>query len=496
MRRRASRSSDGQVQLEYVALLLLVAGIVGALILTPIPSRIADGIRAAVCKVVGGQNCGTTEPIARRPHKYYQPEKCMVSKSKDTYGGSVSVAFIEVGMDVTFIRQEFSNGKVRLTAMGSNSVGAVTGIGAEVSFGKVLNAGAEVEASAGLKIQAGDTWVFDSPKAADRFIENYRATYVQEAVANSNPVFNAIDWAWDGITGGPDITEPTITRQSISLKVAANGNAGLGVEVPGIVSNDQRAPRGGGDDGSGSDPDSGSDGDASGADGSSGDSQNDGNNNDPHAQDERPVVSPGLEAGAGVNATGKVIVSHNHKTGERSVTYKLGGGAEAGVSYIVGNSDVNASVTGAMRITRNKNGQVVSVRFTRATTVNGETSIVRTELAVDNPRQRKIVTRWLGSNNDAATTAQLTWDSMVPTERPAPQASPFQRLMYREAEATKTTYSSSTNAQQIGAEVKYGLVLGAEVHHLSKSLNVESSEYLGAPRDGSRGYVTYEECHA
>lgn len=70
----------------------------------------------------------------------------------------------------------------------------------------------------------------------------------------------------------------------------------------------------------------------------------------------------------------------------------------------------------------------------------------------------------------------------------------MQRLLYREARVTKARYKTNKNAWAAGAEGKYGVKFGLEVHKITKGKELISAQYLGASRGGERRYVPYTQC--
>lgn len=94
-----------------------------------------------------------------------------MSLSTNTYGGSVDIAFFQIGKDVTFMRtttvDNNGNKTVTITAVDNNSIGVGTGIGAGGHGGGAFNAGADAEVSADLKVGIGDSWKFTGPDARE-----------------------------------------------------------------------------------------------------------------------------------------------------------------------------------------------------------------------------------------------------------------------------------------------------------------------------------------
>lgn len=500
MRRAVNRGSDGQNQLEYIGLVVLVAVVVGVLVASPVLSSLPVGLRSAVCKVLGREDC--PEPnVQARPHEYYRPEKCLVSESKTQYGASVSV-IATIGGDVALVRKEMSDGTVHITAVQMGKVGIEGGVGADIQWGKVVNAGAEANVGVNLKGELGKTWVFPGAPEADQWVDNIKKNNRIDAAKKTGLVGLVGGGVYDYFDDSEPPMDPRIRRYKVGIEAygEASGNAGIGLEFTGSQ-NGRNSGDGTGNSGSTGD-DTGTGGDQSGDSG-----QDLGNpNNNAHRDDtghDEAAIDPELSVGLRGQIGGNVIVEKNTETGDVSsiFQYKLSGeaGGTVGGQDTINGVPIKAegSIKGAMKVTRTSEGKIKSIQFQRGTTVNDKLTLVTTKLNIDSPRERRIASQWVAQTMTGFATqnpAGVPWLDTVPTGSPAPDGRPMQRLLYREANVTRAKYHVSKSKWQGGLEGKYGVKFGLEGHKVNADKKLLSSKYLGAPRAGRRGYVAYTDC--
>jgi hypothetical protein len=114
---------DGQGTLEYLAVVLLVAGVSAAaaalLVATGLGERIVGAFKRGLC-VVAGQAC---EP-PRTP--------CVRRAERHTEGGVLDVLFLRIGERSTEMRERFADGTVAYTTSDAGDAGFVARAGAEV----------------------------------------------------------------------------------------------------------------------------------------------------------------------------------------------------------------------------------------------------------------------------------------------------------------------------------------------------------------------------
>ncbi|MQA83304.1 MAG: hypothetical protein GEV03_01405 [Streptosporangiales bacterium] len=445
---------SGQNTLEHMGLAVLVAVVVVlALASAPALRDLAGNFTQAVCRVVsavgGGGGCAGSLPPEARPHEYYRPDACLVSSSANTYGATGAIAVVTVGKEVSFLVERMSDGTVKVTAVQAGSAGLEAGIGAGINAGKVFRFGAEANVGGDVTLSYGDTWVFESQDEADNFIGDIKEQAAIDA-AKDTGLLGLGAHAYDAVAG-PDLPSPTITREEVSGELGADASAGLGLG---------RANR-----------------NSSGGEG-------EGSWN----------AGPNVNAGVELTGNGSIVIEHDHSNHTVAKIYELGGGGEAGAQVPTKFGGVEGERAGAMKVIRKEDGTLVGVQFVQSSAVNGEATVTTTNLPITNPEQRRIAEGWLASHNDGATTLRLTWDDMAQTTEPGPDADEFAHLLYDEARVTRAEYDSSVDPAEFGAEAKLGLQLGLNVYHESAEQDLNSAQYLGAPRGGNRRYLTYAEC--
>jgi hypothetical protein len=105
----------------------------------------------------------------------FKPAQCKIREDTEKGGSEVKLGWFKIGQEFGFVRQEFSDGTVRLTLVDSASIGAVGG-GKDKLFdigklGDDAKGATSVEVSGGLKFGYGSTWQFDNAAQAEEFRE-------------------------------------------------------------------------------------------------------------------------------------------------------------------------------------------------------------------------------------------------------------------------------------------------------------------------------------
>ncbi|PSK99976.1 hypothetical protein CLV63_102103 [Murinocardiopsis flavida] len=204
--------------IEYAAVIVL-AGTVLGLCLVAIPGTLRPPVADAVCYLMGlGDECGddgggaspdtpdpsgppSVPPECRPPgsprpetedDKKYKPKLCEKYYKKEWSKVTTKILFIRMSDEFAFIRQEYSDGSVRLTGVSTKGIG----VELEGDLNVVKSGGISLGGKIGGKLTwgVGDTFVFDGPNAkaeADRR-EQYIKTYLE--MSHSPPV---------GCPGGP-----------------------------------------------------------------------------------------------------------------------------------------------------------------------------------------------------------------------------------------------------------------------------------------------------
>jgi hypothetical protein len=161
----------GQATTDYVALLVVVALLVGAgAVVTAggapgVANAVLGQFRRALC-LVGGGDC----PIAPRT-------PCTVASARDTHHVAVTVLLVRFDEDTVVLRERLSDGTVRLTLSEDDGIGLEGGAGGRLEIkARGHELGAEREARAGIEAVHGSGKVYyaRSEREADRLLLEIR----------------------------------------------------------------------------------------------------------------------------------------------------------------------------------------------------------------------------------------------------------------------------------------------------------------------------------
>ena len=445
---------------------------------------VAGAAAGAVCKVLtlGGGSCGGGQGDAKpRTDEDYKPAQCKIREDSEKAGSKVTVGWFSIGDEFGFVRQEFSDGTVRLTIVDTASLGA-TGSGKEKLFdigklGDDVKGGRNIEVAAGLKFGYGTTWQFKDADEAQKFrgeVEKYALQQEQMKYSGEGAVGIAI---YNSITDNwADPPDPTITFAKTSVEASAKG--ALGLKIP-----------------TGPAPEPGKD---------------------------PPTADPNIGASLTLKGEYEVLIENNQKTGNTSWTYQLSGQATGQVNAAVAGAELSGKTQGAMRVTRNAKGELVSLSFISTREGSGQVNVggkspvavggvkgngkdgdkvsqatvTVTTLDLTNPQDRAVAQDWLSGNNEQfGSPLNLTVNTLVPTKPPA-AGDAFGKLMYEQGKASQTVYDNVTDLQEFGVEVNLGFKLGFSVSLENTNSVASASSYLGAPvAGGTRPLVDFAECH-
>lgn len=458
-----SRDDAGAQLIQYGALIVLAAVLMGALTFMLAPSVMTVPIGRAVCQMFTRDGDFSHCDPEFRPDEFYEPRRCMVTR--DAEGTSHEVTVVVSGEDgTTFIREEYSDGTVKVIAVDESALRASFGIGADVDIGPIFQAGVGADAGVEFGWPGSVTWEFDSADEADRFQGDIEEAAKNEAGGGHFTDFET--WS-DGDHGLP---EPSSVGRDYEGGLSGEAHAGLSV----------------GNSGDRKKNDDGGSGSGSGGGGENGEDQNDGDG----GWSADIGFEPGLEVGVGVDGA---YGSEDHADGSTSKIYKLSGNANFGADWAVDSVEPSGERQGALKVTRDADGNVTEVVISQTTTVNGEVKVVTTQLPVDSAEQREVVENWLGAV-PGGNALPITWDAMIPDELPD-DPDPFTRLLYDEANVTRANYDQEIDEQSYGADVKFIVSLGYSYNTYSEDTDVNSAEYLGSPDgEGGREFIEYEAC--
>ncbi len=166
------RSQSGQATIDYVALVAVVAIVLGLAVgaapvgAAGIVNAVTGQIRHALCVVSGG-------PCAEPRSK-----PCVVASTRDLRHFAISLLVVRVDHDRYVLREAMSDGTVRLTVARSGAAGLGGGAGAVARAsvrGRRVGAGDEVRAAAQLTLGRGTVYVARDEREAKAFMAAIRA---------------------------------------------------------------------------------------------------------------------------------------------------------------------------------------------------------------------------------------------------------------------------------------------------------------------------------
>jgi len=178
MARGAGRCERGQASLEWVALVAVVALVLalGAAAAggPGIVNAVGGALARALC-LVGGGDCRPPAPRA-----------CVVSSTDSSARAGVEVAFLELGGRMGLLREERSDGTVRLTLVDSVEAGPTAGTGSQVMVeleGLVnARAGAMSEVEVLARLGRRRSWEVASGDEADALERRIRRSVAERLI--------------------------------------------------------------------------------------------------------------------------------------------------------------------------------------------------------------------------------------------------------------------------------------------------------------------------
>ena len=169
---RSLRAECGQATAEYVALIVLIAvllGVAAGVTATGAPgtvNAVLGQLRRALC-LVGGGDC----PLAPRL-------PCTVASTRDTHHVSLNLGIVRLDEDTIVLRERLSDGTIRLTVSHRDGGGVEGGVGGK---GKVdvrgHEIGFEAEARGGIQgiLGHGEVYYARTEREADELLDAIRA---------------------------------------------------------------------------------------------------------------------------------------------------------------------------------------------------------------------------------------------------------------------------------------------------------------------------------
>ncbi|MEW2032572.1 hypothetical protein AB0901_18925 [Streptomyces roseifaciens] len=505
-------NDSGVTATEYIGTVVVVVAVVASLVATGVVKEVADTIKAKICQAVGG-DCKTPREIeaAKKPDSYFEPTMCNTANTSSTAGHEVKLAWFKFGNEYGFQQQKFKvrevddkgnpvlgkdgkpvyKDKVRLTFSQAGKAGVAYSPKWGAKVGKLDEDGeSEVELSASVKVTAGDTWQFDSQAEADKFREKLESLQSAKAgmqYARDSPL--VASRAADKYLKLQKEVRDTINAGHLSYGSVGVEGAGE-LKMSGSINDEVTGKLGG----------------------------------KVKVAPTATITKDGIN-----NTTSKTFAFkvEGAATGEASA-----GGSKASAEYGVG-------VTGALTVTRDKDGKLKRIIMTRTEDVSGKaggkqegssddkvpdknekgkdnknagkskgkgsgsvsakdtvTEVVTTTIELNTPDKQKTAQEWLNGNSKYGTPLEMLLSDKAPTKQPGDDDK-FGQLLFDDGRSSKLTYDGVTDAAEFGAELNLGMAsfgYTASFEGNKEKVRQEDAEFLGAPQDGKRSYVPMTLC--
>jgi hypothetical protein len=244
------RSDRGQGTVEYLAVVLLVAVVLGGGATAAVASAAGADVATAVPREVIRALC-----IVRGGDCNRDRAPCDVASNSDSKSWAVSIAVFKFGHDKTVTVTERSDGTFAVTLDTAPVGGIETSVGArgKISLGKrSFSAGVAVTAGVTGSYGHGRTWIVNSKVAADRLtaairddaalpaadLEGHEATVEASVGASAGSLANASGGAHAALGGGSQTDHKTGNRTYFfTASVAGEASASAtGTEAKASVS--------------------------------------------------------------------------------------------------------------------------------------------------------------------------------------------------------------------------------------------------------------------
>lgn len=166
------RSERGQGTVEYLAVVLLVAGVMAAAIavlaVTGLGEQVLREFRHGLCIVSGGV-CDEAAKLATGP--------CVLGSRRHSDGGYINAMIVRIGSRSVVLREQLADGTVALTLLDEQQGGvdAGTGVAAHVRWGSHSWAvGSELRLAVLAERGSGRTWIARDDADASRILDQVR----------------------------------------------------------------------------------------------------------------------------------------------------------------------------------------------------------------------------------------------------------------------------------------------------------------------------------
>ncbi|WP_330174104.1 hypothetical protein OG875_11335 [Streptomyces sp. NBC_01498] len=177
------RGERGQGGVEYVAVIGVVAAIIGAILALSVPDDTAVALDDAVCRIVNaaddGADCdsgkgdgdgddgGGGDDDGGPPGDPFQPAKCLLSQEQTKDTVVIQILFIKISGSEQLKLQQWSDGTVTLERVGEGGIGATASISAGIPGLKDWGGSASLSGSYMSGSGSGGQWMFNGNKTGD-----------------------------------------------------------------------------------------------------------------------------------------------------------------------------------------------------------------------------------------------------------------------------------------------------------------------------------------
>ncbi|WP_405614735.1 hypothetical protein OG292_17645 [Streptomyces sp. NBC_01511] len=184
--RAPGHGERGQGGVEYVALIGVVAAIVGAILALTVPDDTSVALKDAVCRIVnagdGGEGCDSGEddggdgggggddggPLPPPPPgDPFQPAKCLLAQDQTKTTVVVQILFIKISSTEQVKLQQWSDGTVTLERLTEGGAGVTGTISAGIPGLKDWGGSASLSGSYVKGGGSGGQWLFNGNKSGD-----------------------------------------------------------------------------------------------------------------------------------------------------------------------------------------------------------------------------------------------------------------------------------------------------------------------------------------
>lgn len=482
------RHESGVSSAEYIGTLVVAALLVGAIVLAMSPQ--GANVRAKVCEAVGSilqsdLACGSDGDDSAEPpvDEDFEPPVCQLSQSGESYNSVISIAFIDIGENAGLTRTVMSDGTIILTASDGGSLGASGGIGADAEAGGGAQLGASLDFGGGVNFNAGDSWEF-SGDDAEQEAEDFENLIQEHQARDITRKHSEGAWVVDLIDPLDPLPDPDTSTTEIGLTGDVEGELGINLT--------------GNEDGSG--PSVGVTGFAGSLDADAkwtethntqgtGSSEDDSRTYTVDMSINPDVASDIWQADLGLGKTeGMSMAITENASGqitEVSIVTTSQGAINEGVSLEGGGSDGPGDDANS-----GSGSFFTSEEETTATVTTTTLSLDPESAGYD--EDAAVVQDWLGGNGSG-----YSWPGLVPMSAVNPAIAgddPFSQLMHEQATLSAITSEGVTSTTGFAAEVALGLKLGFDFSAEESEAEAVYAAYLGAPDNGERTMVPYDDC--